>query len=111
MMKWLVYIVFLLVFAPWFSLAKINTSRHSHAVSLSINLIDIQSQMVADTIKSVKSNGKNEPKVKEVTKAKRQPKPVKVDDDQNTDQKEKPKRQRRPDGMERPPEIPRRNDN
>ncbi len=48
-------------------------------------------------------------KVKEVPRKKSQPKPEKVDD--AAAKKEKPKRQRRPDGMERPPEIPRRNDN
>jgi hypothetical protein len=54
-------------------------------------------------------------KIKELAKARRQPKPEKLGTD-NTPQgvvpdvkKQKPKRQRRPEGMERPPEIPRRN--
>lgn len=112
MTKWLVYIAFLLVLTPCLSLAKLNNSRYGHAVALSVDMIDdMPVHAIADTIKSVKSSAKNETKVKEVTKAKRQPKPEKVDDDHTTDQKEKPKRQRRPDGMERPPEIPRRNDN
>ncbi len=48
-------------------------------------------------------------KVKEIAKPKHQAKPEKVDD--QAAQKAKPKRERRPEGMERPPEIPRRNGN
>ncbi|QHS54666.1 hypothetical protein GWR56_03570 [Mucilaginibacter sp. 14171R-50] len=44
-------------------------------------------------------------KIKEVAKAKKVPKPEKIEP-----AKPKPKRQRRPEGLERPPEIPRRND-
>ena len=52
-------------------------------------------------------------KIKEVAKAKRLPKPEKVDEAGNSSSqaKGKPKRQRRPAGLERPPEIPRRNGN
>ncbi|WP_374948811.1 hypothetical protein [Mucilaginibacter sp.] len=47
-------------------------------------------------------------KIKEVATAKKMPKPEKIEkEDPN---KNKPKRQRRPDGLQRPPEIPRRND-
>jgi len=46
-------------------------------------------------------------KVKEIAKAKRLAKPEKVDD--KAPPKPKPERERRPEGMERPPEIPRRN--
>jgi hypothetical protein len=48
-------------------------------------------------------------KIKEIAKAKKLPKPEKVED--GGPKKIKPKRQRRPDGLERPPEIPRRNNN
>lgn len=66
----------------------------------------------ADTIKNAKSALKADVKIKEIPNAKKQPKPEKVDDNaQPAAPKEKPKRERRPDGMERPPEIPRRNDN
>ena len=52
-------------------------------------------------------------KVKEIAKAKRQPKPEKLGtaDDTKAPPKTKPKRERRPEGLERPPEIPRRNGN
>lgn len=52
-------------------------------------------------------------KIKEIPKAKRLLKPEKVDEagNQTSQPKTKPKRQRRPPGMERPPEIPRRNGN
>ena len=51
-------------------------------------------------------------KIKEVAKAKKQAKPEKVDDSGvPIVPKPKPKRQRRPEGLERPPEIPRRNGN
>ena len=54
-------------------------------------------------------------KIKEIGKARNQAKPIKIDVVPDTSAKAKPKekapRQRRPDGMERPPEIPRRNNN
>lgn len=52
-------------------------------------------------------------KIKEIAKARRQPKPEKLGttDDAKAPPKPKPKRQRRPEGLERPPEIPRRNGN
>jgi hypothetical protein len=48
-------------------------------------------------------------KVKEIGKAKRQPKPEKIGTEAPAAPKPKPKRERRPEGLERPPEIPRRN--
>jgi regulatory protein YycH of two-component signal transduction system YycFG len=47
-------------------------------------------------------------KIKEIAKAKKMPKPEKIESVDPA--KPKPKRQRRPEGLERPPEIPRRND-
>ena len=69
MMKWLVYVVFLLVFTPCLSLAKLNNSRRGYTVSLFADIHDIQVQAVGDTIKPNKSRIKTEPRVKEVTKA------------------------------------------
>jgi len=115
MIKWFAYIVVLLIFAPCFSSAKIKnrhffTSRHSLGLSLSFI------QHTNDT--TAKSNKKQEAdekrKIKEIARAKKQPKPEKIEPAGNsagTKPKQRPKRQRRPEGLERPPEIPRRNGN
>jgi hypothetical protein len=64
------------------------------------------------TNKKVKQQQEEEKKkIKEIAKAKRQSKPEKIDDKAQTPPKTKPKRERRPEGLERPPEIPRRNGN
>jgi hypothetical protein len=111
MIKWFVYIVFLLVSTPCLLSAKTNSSRYGIAVVLHYHpaLVNPATSEFPDTIKTVKMQLKPDLKVKEVPRKKSQPKPEKVDD--AAAKKEKPKRQRRPDGMERPPEIPRRNDN
>ena len=64
-----------------------------------------------DTVaaKKMKQQEEEKKKIKEIAKAKRQVKPEKVDE--QSPAKPKPKRERRPEGMERPPEIPRRNGN
>ena len=113
MIKWFVYIVFLLVFTPCLLLAETENGRTNHALVFrgEIAMLVRPLNEFADTVKTNKSQVKADVKVKEVAKAKKQPKPEKVDDAGQTDPKAKPKRQRRPDGMERPPEIPRRNDN
>jgi hypothetical protein len=53
----------------------------------------------------------NRNKIKEVAKPKHQSKPEKVVVPVDTTADKKAKRQRRPDGLERPPEIPRRGNN
>lgn len=74
-----------------------------------------RNSLPADTLlpKSKKQQEQDEKnKIKEVAKAKRQAKPEKVDENGTlVPAKPKPKRQRRPEGLERPPEIPRRNGN
>jgi hypothetical protein len=113
MVKWFVYIVFLLVFTPCLLLAK-NKPGISHGTLVlreDIALLTYPPTGIVDTVKTNKSQAKADLKVKEVAKAKKQPKPEKVDEPGQTDTKAKPKRPRRPEGMERPPEIPRRNDN
>ncbi|GAB3909266.1 hypothetical protein [Mucilaginibacter boryungensis] len=111
MIKWFVYIVFLLASAPCLLSAKTKKSRDEHAIVLSYGPVFSEKayNSISDTIKTLKASSKNDPKVKEVPKPKKQSKPEKVEEGDAT--KEKAKRQRRPDGMERPPEIPRRNDN
>jgi hypothetical protein len=113
MIKWFAYIVLLLIFAPCLSSAEIKNSHFfivSDKLGISLPLLKIP----ADTIinKNKKQEQEDKKKVKEVAKAKRQPKPEKIEPVDNTSgqkPKQKPKRQRRPEGLERPPEIPRRN--
>jgi len=100
-----------LIFAPCLSSAKIKNS-HFHAFSDPLELSLPFKERVIDTV-ITKNNKKQEQddkkKIKEVAKAKKQPKPEKIEPLDNTGAKHKPKRQRRPEGLERPPEIPRRN--
>jgi len=113
MIKWFVYIVFLLVFTPVILSANTPTGRNAHATAFVYEIERTQPVLsaVADTTKTGKPTAKADVKVKEVPKTKSQPKPEKVEDTDAKKDKEKPKRERRPDGMQRPPEIPRRNDN
>ncbi len=110
MIKWFAYIVVFLIFAPCLSFSK---AKNKQFVTVAGNLAIHLPVMVNDT--TTKNNKKqDQEKVKEVTKAKKQPKPEKVvttDNAAAAKPKQKPKRQRRPEGLERPPEIPRRNGN
>lgn len=115
MVKWFAYIVVLLILCPCLSSAKIkNNSFPAFYDSLRLSLPFIE--LVTDT-STVKNNKKQEQddkkKIKEVARTKKQPKPEKVEPGDNTaapqPKKQKPRRQRRPEGLERPPEIPRRN--
>jgi len=110
MLKWFAYIVLLLIFAPCLSSAG-KTKPVIHALAFSDHKI-IYNLPLTDTItKKQKEEEKN--KIKEIQKAKRQAKPEKIDEEGNAVDIVVPiktKRQRRPEGMERPPEIPRRNE-
>ena len=117
MIKQLAYII-LLIFIPCLSFAKIRGSGNNSVPVVSNIHHDSSFSAVADTTPGKTKQQKQQEtdekkKVKEVAKAKRLPKPEKVDETGNaaSGQKAKPKRQRRPPGMERPPEIPRRNGN
>jgi hypothetical protein len=109
MIKWFLYIVLLMIFVPRLSSAN-NTGFHNFFgdnISLNANY-SLQRDTIAT--KNAKHQTEEEKKkIKEIAKAKKLPKPEKVEEinTKNT----KPKRQRRPDGLERPPEIPRRNNN
>ena len=111
MIKWFAYIVVLLLFAPCLSSAKIKNTHFDFVcnnlrISLSVN------KMLTDTTKTKKQEQEDKKKIKEVAKAKKQPKPEKVEPaGSQATPKPKPKRQRRPEGLERPPEIPRHNGN
>lgn len=107
MIKWFAYIVVLLLFAPCLSSAKIKNTHFDFVcnnlrISLSVNKI------LTDTTKTKKQEQEDKKKIKEVARAKKQPKPEKPVE---VIPKPKPKRQRRPEGLERPPEIPRHNGN
>lgn len=100
-----------MVSVPCLLLADIRQKGNNHGLAQPQGMLTgPMVSMVADTVKTLKSAAKPDTKVKEVAKAKKQPKPEKVDEGADA-KKEKSKRQRRPDGMERPPEIPRRIDN
>ncbi|GAB2974526.1 hypothetical protein GCM10027049_06010 [Mucilaginibacter puniceus] len=61
--------------------------------------------------KSKQQQEEEKKRIKEISKARRQAKPEKIDENGNVEVivPVKPKSQRRPVGVERPPEIPRRN--
>ncbi|WP_184543856.1 hypothetical protein [Mucilaginibacter sp. FT3.2] len=108
MIKWFAYIVLLLIFTPCLSFAHITNSSQNSVYNYSI--ITLPYHLSADTTLAKKKEQEEKNKIKEVAKAKRQAKPAKVDENNTgVPAKPKPKRQRRPEGMERPPEIPRRN--
>jgi hypothetical protein len=116
MIKWFAYIVLLLIFAPSLLLAGVKNggavsvyNNRSIISSYTYNMI-LKDTVLAKNGRQREQDEKN--KIKEVAKPKRQTKPEKVDDlGVPVIPKPKPKRQRRPEGLERPPEIPRRNGN
>ena len=111
MIKWIAYIVLLLLFAPCLSSAKIKNT-HFNIVTDKLPLSLLRADVLADTTKkSKKQEQEDKNKIKEVAKAKRQPKPEKIEPVDDSKTKQRPKRQRRPEGLETPPEIPRRNGN
>jgi hypothetical protein len=118
MIKWFVYIVLLLILIPWISSAKINIGRHAYVLEKHMVRPDSFREVSIDTTTNKTAKQKQQEiddkkKIKEIAKAKRLPKPEKIDDKGGATTKPnvKPKRQRRPPGLERPPEIPRRNEN
>ena len=106
MTKWFAYIVLLLIFAPYLSSAVTKPERHGQNIDHGLRAF-MYTGHLTDTIIIKKDDDKN--KIKEISKTKRQAKPEKLDDDDAA--KRKAKREQRPAGMERPPEIPRRNNN
>jgi len=113
MIKWFAYIVLLLIMAPGLSFAK--KTANSKLVIDHDGILLGQVNLLKDTsaTKNVKhQDADDKKKIKEIAKARRQPKPEKLaPTDGITPNKPKQKRQRRPEGLEQPPEIPRRNDN
>lgn len=112
MIKWFAYIVVLLIFAPCLSSAKIK-NNHFAFVSDKLRIGLALNEGLTDTVltKTKKQEQEEKKRIKGVAKARKQPKPEKVESRDSQSPKVKPKRQRRPEGLERPPEIPRRNGN
>lgn len=118
MIKRLVYIFLLLIFTSRLSSAK--PCSHSPLFIKNINLYVNSTPVVFDAVDTSKvKNSKNtdddKKKIKEIAKARKQAKPEKLGQvpspADTLKNKVKLKRQRRPEGLERPPEIPRRNNN
>jgi hypothetical protein len=115
MIKRLVHIILVLIVASAPSIAKAFCTHSPCVKNTIISLDGPQVKFdVADTAK-VKKEPDDKKKIKEIAKARRQAKPEKLVltpvDSLSNKPKVKPPRQRRPDGLVRPPEIPRRNNN
>ena len=108
MMKRFAYIGILLVFVPLFLSASIKKNQKNRTAYTSAGSYSF-AKLSGDTTKTKKQEQEDKKKIKEVAKAKKQPKPEKVEPPGTS--KPKSKRGQRPPGMERPPEIPRRNGN
>lgn len=108
MTKWFAYIVLVLIFAPCMLSAETGKPVPFHNALYHLHTSNLW--LPADTNKKTRAQDDDDKnKIKEISKAKRQSKPEKLDDSDN-DKPRKRKRER-PEGMERPPEIPRRNGN
>lgn len=112
MTKWFLYIVTLLLLAP-LSLYPREANRPDSSVVKIKRYIPLNTLITfqqRDTVTKGRQKPSNEDKkkIKEIAKAKKLPKPEKIEE-VKTD-KPKPPRKRRPEGVERPPEIPRRNE-
>lgn len=115
MIKWFAYIVLLLIASPALLSAKDRGNLYilkDRGLNMPIYNVNITDTTTAAAAKNAKHQQEQDDKkkVKEIGKAKRQPKPEKiVPADAPATKKPKAKRERRPEGLERPPEIPRRN--
>jgi len=113
MIKWFANIALVLLFVPFLLSAKIKKD-HFNVITDNLGISLRLKGFLRDTTnsKNKKPERDDKKKVKEVAKAKKQPRPEKlgvVDNTAASKPKQRPKRQRRPEGLERPPEIPRRN--
>ena len=109
MMKWFAYIVLVLIFAPRMLSAEVSTTSIK-PLPLRYDSRPGNLWLPADTnIKKRPQDDDDKNKIKEISKAKRQSKPEKLDE--TGDNAPRKRKKERPEGMERPPEIPRRNGN
>ena len=99
----------LLIFAPCLSFAGDVKIMHNGLAGMYLKAIKLPPDSTSKKLKKQQEEEKK--RIKEISKARRQAKPEKIDENvSETDVAPgKPKRQRRPVGVERPPEIPRRN--
>jgi hypothetical protein len=117
MVKRVLYVFLVLIFTSRLSFGA--CVRKSEPAVFTINNSRFYAPAVAvelgDTlkVKKQKQDAEDKKKIKELAKAKRQAKPEKLGvpppDTLANKIKVKPPRQRRPEGLERPPEMPRRN--
>ncbi|TWR24213.1 hypothetical protein FPZ42_17160 [Mucilaginibacter achroorhodeus] len=113
MTKWFLYIVLLMLFAPLSSYPEVSRAYPPSTV-ITTSPVSIDQNFTFQQRDTTVTKGRQKPseeekkKIKEIAKAKKMPKPEKIDE-VKTD-KPKRQRQRRPEGLERPPEIPRRNE-
>jgi aminopeptidase N len=112
MAKWIACIAILFsIFAPLLSSAKIkNPGFYNVSDKLQISLLRNNDVLKDTTTKKSKKQQDDDKKIKELAKAKHQPKPEKIEPVDDSKSK-KARRQRRPQGLETPPEIPRRSGN
>ncbi|GGH11748.1 hypothetical protein [Mucilaginibacter phyllosphaerae] len=100
-----------MIFAPRLSYAKNNSGLHGGSLGINNTFNTFYTLQQRDTTVTKgrqRQSDEEKKKIKEVARAKKQPIPEKIEIVDPA--KPKPKRQRRPEGLERPPEIPRRND-
>jgi hypothetical protein len=110
MIKRLAFVVLLLIFASGLLSEVIAGNRE--VMNGNARRSFVYAQLQKDTIKKHLPD-EDQKKIKEISKAKRQAKPEKIgaiDVVKDPKATSKP-RQRRPEGLDRPPEIPRRNGN
>jgi len=114
MLKRLAIIFLVLIGSTCLSAAKSVCAKPLCAVKftlLNVNLLTDEPAPIDTTKKKPEPEDKK--KIKEIPMARRQVKPLKLGElpTDSLKSKIKPARQRRPDGLVRPPEIPRRNNN
>jgi hypothetical protein len=115
MIKRLLYVFWILMIASLSSNAKSVCSNLPCVINITpVNFDAAPVYFNAIDTAKVKKDPEDKKKIKEIPTARRQSKPEKLvltPVDTLTNKKVKPPRQRRPDGLMRPPEIPRRNNN
>ena len=110
MIRW-PHIILLVLAALFLSFSAVKNKAKAGVFTTESLRLHATAQTFQDTIINKQSKKQREEdeknKIKEIAKAKKQYKPEKVEEDE--DQENKKRRRQRPAGMERPPEIIRRN--
>ncbi len=110
MIKRIAYIVMLLMFASCLSFAG-NVKPTRYGLAFLYQKPGQVSSADSSSKRTKQQQEEEKKRIKEISKARRQTKPEKIDENGNVTEVTIPvkKSQRRPVGVERPPEIPRRN--